>query len=218
MIVTIDGPSGAGKGTISQLLANKLDAELLDSGALYRLVALVSLKRGIDAGDTQALAEQARRLNVQFVTGKNGILVQLDGEDVSQAIRDEQVGIQASKIAAIPEVREALLQRQRDFAKAKNLVADGRDMGTTVFPDADVKFFLTASPRARAERRYRQLTERGEQVDLEKLIQDIIERDLRDQSRTTSPLKPAPDAILVDSTEMGIDEVLAFVLKQIKSA
>lgn len=217
MIVTIDGPSGAGKGTISQLLAEKLGAQLLDSGALYRLVALVSLKLGIAPDDVQALAEQARRLNVRFLSGEDGIQVQLDGEDVSRAIREERVGIQASKIAAIPEVREALLQRQRDFASAGNLVADGRDMGTTVFPDADVKFFLTASPQARAERRYRQLAKPGEKVDMEKLIQDIIDRDLRDQSRATSPLKPAPDAILVDSTEMGIDEVLAFVLRHIKS-
>lgn len=217
MIVTIDGPSGAGKGTISQLLAEKLGAQLLDSGALYRLVALVSLKLGIAPDDVQALAEQARRLNVRFLSGEDGIQVQLDGEDVSRAIREERVGIQASKIAAIPEVREALLQRQRDFASAGNLVADGRDMGTTVFPDADVKFFLTASPQARAERRYRQLAKRGEKVDMEKLIQDIIDRDLRDQSRATSPLKPAADAILVDSTEMGIDEVLAFVLRHIKS-
>ncbi|MDO3385020.1 (d)CMP kinase [Gilvimarinus sp. SDUM040013] len=215
MIITIDGPSGAGKGTISQLLAERIGAELLDSGALYRLVALVSLRRGIAVSDIAELTAQARKLDVQFLAGGQGVQVLLEGQDVSRAIREEQVGMQASQVAAIAQVREALLQRQRDFAMAKNLVADGRDMGTTVFPDADYKFFLTASAEARAGRRYQQLLGRGESVDMDALIRDIRDRDERDQSRSSSPLRPANDAILVDSTDMGIDQVLQFVLDRL---
>ncbi|WP_336623024.1 (d)CMP kinase [Gilvimarinus sp. 1_MG-2023] len=215
MIVTIDGPSGAGKGTISQLLSAELNATLLDSGALYRLVALASIKHAIAIESVEALVELARQLDVTFISTPKGVEVTLAGEDVTLAIRTEQVGMQASRVAAIAEVREALLQRQRDFAATGALVADGRDMGTTVFPDADYKFFLTASAEARAERRYKQLAERGESVDMNALIADIRDRDERDQSRASSPLKPADDAVRIDSTDLGIDEVLQVILKHI---
>ncbi|WP_368411107.1 (d)CMP kinase [Gilvimarinus sp. 2_MG-2023] len=215
MIVTIDGPSGAGKGTISQLLSAELNATLLDSGALYRLVALASIKHAIAIESVEALVELARQLDVTFISTPKGVEVTLAGEDVTLAIRTEQVGMQASRVAAIAEVREALLQRQRDFAATGALVADGRDMGTTVFPNADYKFFLTASAEARAERRYKQLAERGESVDMNALIADIRDRDERDQSRASSPLKPADDAVRIDSTDLGIDEVLQVILKHI---
>nr|WP_254722177.1 (d)CMP kinase [Gilvimarinus xylanilyticus] len=209
-MVTIDGPSGAGKGTLSQLLAKALGASLLDSGALYRLVALSSLKRGIAADDVVSLSETARQLDVVFRPEEGTTM--LEGEDVTQAIRAETVSMLASQVAALQPVRDALLERQRQFSKGQSLVADGRDMGTTVFPEADVKFFLTASSEARAQRRYKQLLERGEEVDLQQLIADIEDRDLRDRSRAVSPLRPAPDAIEIDSTNLTIPQVLELML------
>ena len=213
LLVTIDGPSGAGKGTLSHLLAKALGASLLDSGALYRLVALSSLKRDIAADDVVSLSEAARQLDVVFRPEEGTTM--LEGEDVTQAIRAEAVSMLASQVAALQPVRDALLERQRQFAQGQNLVADGRDMGTTVFPEAEVKFFLTASSEARAQRRYKQLLERGEAVNLQQLIDDIEARDLRDRSRAVSPLRPASDAIEIDSTNLTIPQVLERMLSHI---
>ncbi|WP_339900437.1 (d)CMP kinase [uncultured Gilvimarinus sp.] len=211
-IVTIDGPSGAGKGTLSQLLAQRLGYHLLDSGALYRLVALASLNKAIAVSDEAGLVTCAANLDVVFSPADAGVAVHLEGADVTAAIRQEAVSMRASEVAAIEPVRRALLQRQRDFAVAPGLVADGRDMGTTVFANAQHKFYLTASAEARAQRRYQQLIERGEQVDLAALIADIEARDQRDQSRESSPLKPAADAELIDSTHLSIEQVLAHMM------
>jgi len=215
-VITVDGPSGSGKGTLSQLLAKKIGYHLLDSGALYRLVALATLKQRIDIQDQQAVEKVAAQLDVHFDTAGDQTRVLLSSEDVTNAIRSETISKSASVVAAYPGVRAALLKRQRDFRQLPGLVADGRDMGTTVFPDADLKIFLTASAEARAQRRYRQLTEKKETVDLEGLIKDIQERDERDSNRTVSPLKPAPDAVLLDSTQMTIQEVLEAMLNLVK--
>lgn len=216
MIITIDGPSGAGKGTLSQLLAQKLGYHLLDSGALYRLTALSAERSGVNFNNAKQLARCARELDVVFDVKGEQVIIRLAGEDVTQAIRHETVSMNASQVAAMPEVREALLQRQRDFLSPPGLIADGRDMGTTVFPEAPCKIFLTASAEARAERRYQQLQQAGVEVDKQALIDDITARDERDQSRSVSPLKPADDAVLIDSTLMNIDEVLNAILAQIR--
>ena len=214
-VLTIDGPSGAGKGTLSQLLARKLGFHLLDSGALYRLVALAASRRGIDTQDEMAVSRCARDLDVVFDTGGPQVVILLNGVDSTLAIREEQISMGASVVAAMPQVRAALLERQRVFLMPPGLVADGRDMGTTVFPEAPCKFFLTASAEARAERRYQQLLAIGSPVDKQALVEDIRERDHRDQSRVTSPLRPAEDAQVIDSTSMSIQDVLAFMLEQI---
>lgn len=217
-VVAIDGPSGAGKGTMSRLVARELGYHLLDSGALYRLTALAAMRAGADLDDTEAVADLARALNVRFETSGEQTLVRLDGDDVSRAVREEAVGMNASKVAAYPAVREALLQRQRDFRTLPGLVADGRDMGTTVFPDAAVKIFLTASPEARAERRYHQLEALGEQPDRAALVADIRDRDRRDSERSVSPLKPADDAHTLDTTDMSIERVLERILALIPTS
>jgi len=207
-IITIDGPSGSGKGTICQLLASALDFHLLDSGAMYRVTAVAAAQKGINFVDQQALAELAKNLNVSFTASDNGVVVILDGVDITREIRQESASMGASTVAAYPSVRQALLARQRAFAKAPGLVADGRDMGTTVFPQAVLKVFLTASAEQRAQRRYKQLRDRGESVSLRALLEDIKARDERDMQRSASPLKPAEDAFLIDSSLMSIDEVL----------
>ncbi|MFO1389011.1 (d)CMP kinase [Cellvibrio sp.] len=212
VIVTIDGPSGAGKGTLSQLVARKLGYHLLDSGALYRLVALSAEMQGVDFQNELAVAEVASGLDVKFDVTGDSTRTFLMNQDVTDAIRRENVGMNASQVAAYPSVRAALLQRQRNFAQFPGLVADGRDMGTSVFPNAQIKIFLTASAEARAERRCKQLQQKGVKADFAEVIEDIKARDERDTQRATSPLKPAQDAIILDSTELTIEQVLDAIL------
>ncbi|MDQ7017472.1 MAG: (d)CMP kinase [Gammaproteobacteria bacterium] len=212
-VITIDGPSGSGKGSIAQRVATALGFHLLDSGALYRLTALAASKKGVSMQAEAELATLAAELEVEFVAQAEGeAQVLLAGEEVSLAIREEQCGMNASKIAALPQVRAALLQRQRNFCQAPGLVADGRDMGSVVFPQAVVKVFLTASARERANRRFLQLKARGVEVSLRALIKDIEERDARDINRSVAPLRPADDAVLLDSTAMSIEAVETKVL------
>lgn len=214
-VITIDGPSGAGKGTIAQLLAQKLQFNFLDSGSLYRLTALAARNRSTDWDDEEAVAQIAEQLEVQFDTGGERMTIRLHGDDASDAIRREEMSLGSSKVAAHPKVRDALLNLQKSFQQAPGLVADGRDMGTTVFPDANAKIFLTASAEERAQRRYKQLIEKGESVSLRALLTDIQARDERDSQRAVSPLKPADDALILDSTTLSIVEVLDRVLDYI---
>jgi cytidylate kinase len=215
-VITVDGPSGAGKGTVSHLLAERLGWHFLDSGALYRVTGQACLIEGVSWDDHPAVTEIARHLDVTFTYADSGeVLVAYRGQDVSAAIRTEEGGRGASTVAAIPAVRQALLDRQREFRRPPGLVADGRDMGTVVFPDAPLKFFLTASAQERAERRYKQLISKGESVSLARLLKDIQERDARDSSREVSPLVPAEDAIVIDSTATPIDQVVAQVMQQV---
>jgi cytidylate kinase len=209
-VIAIDGPSGSGKGTVSARVAQHLGWRMLDSGALYRLVGHAVANATNDFSDTNKIIEIANTIKVDFDDG----VVRLNGEDVSDAIRTETAGNNASKVAAIPAVREALLQWQRDYAEPPGLVADGRDMGTTVFPAAGVKIFLTASPEERARRRYKQLKEKGLPANLAALTEEISERDARDRSRPVSPLVAAADALEIDSTTQSIDEVVAIVLQK----
>jgi CMP/dCMP kinase len=212
-IVTIDGPSGSGKGTISRAIAVRVGWQFLDSGALYRLVALAGLKRGLKPDDVAGHARLAACLDVRFDVRPDGSeLVLLEGEVVTDKIRSEVAGQGASRVAAWPGVRSALLDRQRAFARPPGLVADGRDMGTVVFPEADLKIFLTASPDERALRRYKQLKDKGSDVSLAALSREITERDLRDSTRTVAPLKPAPDADVIDSTGLTIEQVVDRVM------
>ncbi|MDH3788677.1 MAG: (d)CMP kinase [Xanthomonadales bacterium] len=210
-VITVDGPGGSGKGTIAMRLAEKLGWHFLDSGALYRLVAVAAMDRGIEANAEQALGEVAGNLDVTFGISDEGMVILLDGNYITGRLRSEQVSVMASKVAAFPVVRAALVERQRAFRKPPGLVADGRDMGTVIFPDAILKIFLTASAEARAERRYKQLKEKGESVNLSRLFRDIKMRDERDSSRAVAPLRPAPDAHVIDSTELGINEVLQVI-------
>jgi len=212
-VITIDGPGGSGKGTIAMRLAESLGWHFLDSGALYRLVAVAAMDRGIDDADGAALAATARGLDVQFGLSEEGLVILLDGNYITGRLRSEAVSAMASRVAALPAVRAALVQRQRAFRQPPGLVADGRDMGTVIFPDARLKIFLTASAEARAERRYKQLKEKGENVNLPRLFREIKKRDERDSSRAVSPLRPADDAHVIDSTEMTINEVLEEIRK-----
>lgn len=207
-VITVDGPGGSGKGTIAMRLAEQLGWHFLDSGALYRLVAVAAMDRNVSVDDEEALGKVARSLDVNFGISEEGMVVLLDGNYITGRLRSESVSIFASRIAAFPVVRSALVVRQRAFRKLPGLVADGRDMGTVIFPDAKLKIFLTASAEARAERRYKQLKEKGESVNLTRLFQDIKLRDERDSSRAVSPLRPAQDAHVIDSTELSINEVL----------
>jgi cytidylate kinase len=207
-VLTIDGPSGSGKGTLAQQMAQRLGWHYLDSGAIYRVLAQAALKHQIDLTDETALVSIAGQLDVQFVLKDEQLQVVLEGEDVSLLIRSEQAGNAASKVAAFPAVRAALLQRQRDFRQPPGLVTDGRDMGTVVFPDAAFKVFLTASAEVRAERRYKQLKEKGIDSNLSDLVAEISERDERDTQREVAPLRPADDAVILDSTQLGIEAVL----------
>lgn len=211
-VITIDGPSGSGKGTIARLLARRLGWRILDSGALYRLLGLAAQRRGIPLDDEARLAQLARTMEVAFDDER----VLLDGDDVSLEIRTEEAGNRASQVAALPAVRQALLQWQRDYARAPGLVADGRDMGTVVFPEAPLKIFLTASAAERAKRRYNQLKEKGLDANLRDLIKEISERDERDRNRSVAPLRPAPDALELDSTGLSIEQVMERVLDEVR--
>ena len=217
-VVTIDGPSGSGKGTIARLVATRLGWHLLDSGALYRLVALAGLARRLPSDDQPGHAAAARALDVRFeVAGQGDERILLDGHDVTGPLRTESTGAEASRVAAMPAVRAALMERQHAFAVPPGLVADGRDMGTVVFPAARVKIFLTASAEERALRRYKQLKEKGLTVNLADLSQEILERDRRDSSRPVAPLRPAEDAIVIDSTGLSVGQVVDRVLELVVS-
>ena len=215
-VITVDGPSGAGKGTLCMLLANKLGWNILDSGAIYRVLALSAIKNAIDLNNETALAQAAANLDVKFVANGELVSVILQGEDVSSELRQEKTGMVASKVAAYSKVRAALLQRQKAFAVAPGLVADGRDMGTVVFPDAPVKIFLDASAQERANRRFIQLQQKGLDVSLSSLLQEIEQRDHQDRNRPVAPLRPADDAIVLDSTSLSIVQVLEQVLDYVE--
>ena len=212
-VVTVDGPSGSGKGTVSRQLAVRLGWHYLDSGALYRLVGLAALRKRVDLGDADRLAALASGLNVRFAPAGELERVYLDNAEVASELRTEQAGEAASRVAAVPAVRTALLQRQRDFARWPGLVADGRDMGSVVFPAATLKVFLTASAEERAMRRHKQLKEKGIDVSLPDLSWDIAQRDARDANRTVAPLRPAPEAHVIDSTSLAPKEVVARILE-----
>ena len=217
VIITVDGPSGAGKGTLCYALAEKLGFDFLDSGAIYRITALDALKKQVNLENEDAVAEVGRNLNVQFVPDNGEVNVILDGENVGDQIRTAEAGQNASKVAAFPKVREALLQRQRNFACEKGLVADGRDMGTIVFPEAQIKLFLDASAEERAKRRVKQLQLKGFNANFERILGEIKERDYRDRNRAVAPLVPAKDALVLDSTHLSIDEVIRQALGYISS-
>jgi cytidylate kinase len=214
-VIAVDGPGGSGKGTITTRLANHLGWHFLDSGALYRLTALAVMKKQVPLEDENSLGEVAANLDLRFETSGSDVISWLDGENVSDSLRFEETGVLASKIAVIAVVRSALTGRQRRFRQAPGLVADGRDMGTVIFPDAKLKIFLTASAQIRAERRYKQLKEKGESVNLARLFREIQARDLRDQSRSVAPLRPAEDAVIIDSTKLSIEEVFSKIVSLI---
>jgi len=218
-VIAIDGPSGSGKGTIARRVAEKLGWRLLDSGALYRLVALAAERRCVDLDDEAAVARVARDLNVWFASAADGSeRIELDGEEVTRQIRSEEAGANASRVAALSAVREALLVRQRAFRKPPGLVADGRDMGTEVFPKATLKVFLTASAEERARRRHKQLKDKGIDVSLAALSRDIEDRDRRDSERRVAPLRPADDARRLDSSGLSIEAVAQTVLDWLAEA
>ncbi|MFW1760218.1 (d)CMP kinase [Acinetobacter calcoaceticus] len=219
-IITIDGPSGSGKGTLAAKLAAHYQYHLLDSGALYRLLGLSLHKHDLlEKLDSQLdeCIQYARQLDIKFETSAAGILVFLDGEDVSQTIRTERVGEYASKVAAIPELRQALFERQRAFAQNPGLVADGRDMATAIFPEANAKIYLTASAESRAERRVKQLQGMGLDAKINDILANIQARDKRDMEREVAPLKPAKDAYIIDSSELTIDQVFKLMVDYVDS-
>lgn len=218
-VITVDGPGGAGKGTLCVALARHLGWHLLDSGALYRLVALAAGERGVELDDDDGLAEVARHLDVSFELQPDADLtaVFLDGRRVDDALRSDAAGQGASQVAAVAEVRRALVERQRAFRQAPGLVADGRDMGTVIFPDATLKVFLTASTEERAQRRYKQLKDKGLDASLRDLLASMKARDERDEQRAVAPLRPADDALVIDSTEVDAEGVLAQVLAEARA-
>jgi cytidylate kinase len=212
-VLAIDGPGGAGKGTISRLVARRLGWHLLDSGALYRLVALAAIQRGVPLDAESAVADLAASLDARFQSSGDQARVLLNGKDVTEVIRSEAAGDGASRVAALPAVRRSLIQRQRDFRRPPGLVADGRDMGVVIFPDADLKVFLTASVEERARRRHKQLKDKGIDGSLSSLSRDMVERDRRDSERAIAPLKPSDEARILDTTGMDIPDVVAVVLR-----
>lgn len=213
-VIAIDGPGGSGKGTVSSLVARELGWHMLDSGALYRLVALATVEQGVDIDDRAGLGEFCQGLDIAFQPSDSGTTEAcLDGRVVSHLLRSEQISARASQVAAIDVVRQALYDLQRAFKKAPGLVADGRDMGTVIFPEAELKIYLTASAEERARRRYNQLKEKGESVTFASLLQDILRRDDRDMNRAVAPLKPAADSVVIDSTGLTIEQVVNQVLK-----
>lgn len=213
-VITIDGPVSSGKGTIARKVASKLGWYLLDSGALYRLLGLHARNLGVALDDEKALVPLAQNLPCSFTEQHGDLLIELAGEDVSDYLRTEEVGELASRVAVLQPVRDALLARQQNFAQTPGLVADGRDMGTVVFTAAPLKIYLTASPEERARRRYNQLKDKGFDANLAALVEDIRNRDARDMSRDVAPLKPAEDALVIDSTDMTIDAVLTRILDE----
>jgi cytidylate kinase len=215
-IIAIDGPSGAGKSTLSKLLARSLDYLHLDTGAMYRAVALAATRAGIDPEDQGALARLCRSITVDFARGEGGDQVLLNGRDVTAAIRTPEVSLLTSRVSACPAVREAMVRRQREMGGCGGVVLEGRDIGTVVFPDAEVKFFLVASARERGKRRYEELKARGLDVDLDQTIAEVEARDSADSSRRHSPLEMAPDAVAIDSTAMNIEQVLAAMLRVVR--
>lgn len=216
VVITIDGPSGSGKGTVAGLLASHLQWHLLDSGAIYRVLALAAVQHDVALDDEAQLEQLATALDVQFIVNEDHKqLIFLEGNDVTDKIRTETIGAQASQVAALPAVRAGLLRRQQSFRQVPGLIADGRDMGTVVFPDAPLKIFLTASAEERARRRYFQLKEKGEAVTLASLLEEIRARDERDMNRTIAPLKPAEGAVVLDSTTMTIEQVLERILSEV---
>jgi cytidylate kinase len=212
-VIAIDGPSASGKGTVAQLVARALGFHYLDSGSLYRLVALAVLRAGINLEEELKISDIVLNLNIKFGDG-----IWLEQTEVADAIRDESVSAAASKIAAFPRVRQGLLARQRAFRQPPGLVADGRDMGSVVFPDAVLKFFLSATPEARAERRYKQLMEKGLNANMDALLQDIRDRDTRDSMRAVAPLQKCADAIYLDTTALTVEAVVAQVLAYFRQA
>mgnify|MGYP000217928455 FL=1 len=210
-VVTIDGPGGSGKGTLSSLVAAELGWHLLDSGALYRIVAAMARRQAIDLTDKKSLVAMIPNLEIAF----DGDGVDVNGDDLSDEIRTGEAGVAASQVAALPEVRDSILTLQKSFQRAPGLVADGRDMGTVVFPQAATKIFLDASAEVRANRRYKQLKNKGLSVNLRDLLEQIQERDARDRGRAVAPLKPAADALIIDSTQMTIEEVLQMIMAEV---
>jgi len=216
-VVTIDGPSGSGKGTVAQILAGRLGWHYLDSGALYRVLGLTANHRGVGLDNEPALCHLAEAIRIDFVPQPDGTpaRVAVDGEDVSRDLRTEATGELASQVAVLPDVRAALLEKQRDFRQIPGLVTDGRDMGTTVFPDAILKVFLVASAEVRAERRYKQLKDKGFDANLSAILGEIRHRDRRDTERSVSPLKPADDAWVLDGSTLSIEEVVTSVSRRL---
>ncbi|HEY4731756.1 MAG TPA: (d)CMP kinase [Gammaproteobacteria bacterium] len=215
-VITIDGPSGSGKGTISRILARRLGWHFLDSGALYRLVALAAFRHSVPMDDECVLEKLALGLDARFVEDRDGIetCIYLEGMEVTDEIRGEACSLASSQISVFPAVRRALLEKQRAFRQGPGLVADGRDMGTVVFAKANLKIFLTASQQERANRRYKQLKDKGMDVNLNTLFNEIVARDARDSSRVASPLKPASDAVVLDTTKLTIDEVVGYIMQR----